>query len=77
MATGFILITAAPAKEHDIREALLKVKEVVYVNTLFGEYDMIAKLEAEDYNILGQVVEKKVRTIPGIIGTKQLNCLVF
>ena len=53
MAVGFILISTAPAKEHEVYNELLKVKEVVELHPLFGEYDLIAKIEAEDFNLLG------------------------
>ncbi len=41
MAVGFILISTAPAKEHEVYNELLKVKEVVELHPLFGEYDLI------------------------------------
>ena len=77
MAVGFILISTAPAKEHEVYNELLKVKEVVELHPLFGEYDLIAKIEAEDFNQLGQVVVDKVRSIPGVIDTKTLTGIKF
>jgi len=40
---------------------------------LFGEYDLIAKIEAEDFNVSGQVVVDKIRSIAGVIDTKTLT----
>jgi DNA-binding Lrp family transcriptional regulator len=77
MAVGFILISTAPAKEHEVYNELLKVKEVVELHPLFGEYDLIAEIEAEDFNLLGQVVVDKVRSIPGVIDTKTLTGIKF
>ena len=77
MAVGFVLISTAPAKEHEVYNELLKVKEVVELYPLFGEYDLIAKIEASDFNRLGQVVVDKVRTQPGVIDTKTLTCIKF
>lgn len=77
MALGFVLISTAPAKEHEVYNELLKVKEVVEVYPLFGEYDLIAKIEASDFNLLGQVVVDKVRSQPGVIDTKTLTCIKF
>ncbi len=74
---GFVLISTAPAKEHEVYNELLKVKEVVEVYPLFGEYDLIAKIEASDFNLLGQVVVDKVRSQPGVIDTKTLTCIKF
>ena len=77
MAVGFVLISTAPAKEHDVYSELSKVKEIVELHPLFGEYDLIAKIEAVDFNQLGQVVVDKVRSIPGVIDTKTLTGIKF
>jgi DNA-binding Lrp family transcriptional regulator len=77
LAIGFVLISTAPAKEHEVYNELLKVKEIVELHPLFGEYDLIAKIEAEDFNVLGQVVVDKIRSIPGVIDTKTLTGIKF
>ena len=77
MAVGFVLISTAPAKEHEVYNGLLKVKEIVELHPLFGEYDLIAKIEADDFNVLGQVVVDSIRTIPGVIDTKTLTGMKF
>lgn len=77
MAIGFVLISTAPAKEHEVYNELLKVKEIVELHPLFGEYDLIAKVEASDFNVLGQVVVDKIRSIQGVIDTKTLTGIKF
>lgn len=77
MAIGFVLISTAPAKEHDVYNELLKIKEIVELHPLFGEYDLIAKIEASDFNALGQIVVDKIRTINGVIDTKTLTGIKF
>jgi DNA-binding Lrp family transcriptional regulator len=77
MAVGFVLISTAPAKEHEVYNLLLKVKEIVELHPLFGEYDLIAKIKADDFNKLGQVVVDRVRSIPGVIDTKTLTGIKF
>ncbi len=77
MAIGFVLISTAPAKEHDVYNELLKISEIVELHPLFGEYDLIAKVEAEDFNALGEIVIDKIRTIPGVIDTKTLTGIKF
>ena len=47
------------------------------LHPLFGEFDLIAKIEAEDFNRLGQVVVDQIRTIPGVIDTKTLTGIKF
>lgn len=77
MAVGFVLISTAPAEEHEVYNELLTVDEVVELHPLFGEYDLIAKIEAADFNRLGQVVVDRIRSIPGVIDTKTLTGIKF
>ena len=73
MVIGFILISTAPAKEQEVYRDLMNVSEIVELHPLFGEYDLIAKIETKDFNELGKVVIEKVRIIPGVIDTKTLT----
>ena len=77
MAIGFVLISAAPAKEHEVYNKLSKVSQIIELHPLFGEYDLIAKIEAEDFERLGEVVVNKIRSIEGVIDTKTLTGTKF
>ncbi len=66
-----------PAKEHEVYNELLKVKHVVELHPLFGEYDLIAKVSSEDYNALGQIVVDDIRSIHGVVETKTLTGIKF
>lgn len=73
MAIGFVLAKVAPQKDREVQQALGRVAEVVEVHPLFGEYDLIAKVEAPDFESLGRLVATKIRTIIGIVDTKTLT----
>ena len=77
MAIGFVLISAAPAHEHEVYNKLSKVPQIVELHPLFGEYDLIAKIEAEDFENIGNIVVSKIRIIKGIIDTKTLTGTKF
>ncbi len=77
MAIGFILISTAPAKEHEVYNELLKVPEIVELHPLFGEYDLIAKVESKDFDTLGHIVVDKIRSIEGVADTKTLTGTKF
>lgn len=77
MAVGFVLISTAPTKEHEVYSKLLKIPEIVELYPLFGDYDLIAKLETDDYNRLGQIVVEAIRGIDGVIDTKTLTGINF
>ena len=72
MAIGFVLITAATAHEHKVYKELSKVSEIVELHPLFGEYDLLAKIEGDDFENLGVIVVNKIRSIEGILDTKTL-----
>jgi len=76
MTTGFVFINAAPTREHDVYNKLSKVPEVIEIHPLFGEYDLVAKIEADDFENLGVVVNK-IRGIDGVIDTKTLTGTKF
>ena len=73
MTICYVLINAETAHEHDVYNALSKVTEIVDLHTLFGEYDLIAKIEAEDSGKLDKIVIEKIRSITGITNTLTLT----
>ena len=73
MAIGYVLINTAPAHEHEVYTKLSKIPEIVELHPLFGEFDLIAKVEPEDFEKLGELVVKKIRSIKGVIDTKTLT----
>jgi DNA-binding Lrp family transcriptional regulator len=77
MPIGFVLISTAPAKEHQVYNELLKIKEIVELHPLFGEYDLIAKVDAKDLEELGKIVVEEVRSIDGVADTKTLTGTKF
>lgn len=72
MATGFVLITTKPGKEHVVRARLDEIEEVTNRWMLFGEYDLIAKVESDEEYVLTKIIVEDIRPIPGITDTKTL-----
>ena len=77
MAIGYVLIKVASAKEFEVFNILSKVKEFIELHPLFGEYDIIGKIDAEDFDKLGEIVVDKIRSIDGVIDTKTLTGTKF
>jgi len=77
MAIGFVLINVAPAHEHDVYNKISKIPQIVEIHPLFGEYDLIAKIDANDFEELGTIIVNKIRTITGVLDTKTLTGLTF
>jgi DNA-binding Lrp family transcriptional regulator len=46
---------------------------IIELHPLFGEYDLITKIEAEDFEKIGGIVINKIRSIEGVTYTKTLT----
>ena len=73
MSVGFVLINATSALEHEIYNKLSKIPQILELYLLSGEYALIAKIEANDFNEIGDIVLSKIRSIEGVIDTKTLT----
>jgi DNA-binding Lrp family transcriptional regulator len=73
MAIGFALLTISPLHEKEVFRTLDKdIAEVIEVHPLFGEYDILIKIQSESIDSLGEVVLKKIRSLKGVSDTKTL-----
>jgi len=72
MAVGFALLSISPLNEKEVFDALNNMGEVTEVHPLFGEYDILVKIECEDIDAIGEVVIKRIRALKGIVDSKTL-----
>ncbi len=72
MAIGFALLSISPLHEKAVYETLRNIPEVTEVHPLFGEYDILLKIECGDIDTIGSVVINKIRSIKGVMDTKTL-----
>ena len=74
-AKAFVLIETAVGKTKDVVAALQaqKVKEIKSVDLVTGPYDIIAVVEHDDFNAIGNLVTEKIHPVPGIART--VTCL--
>jgi DNA-binding Lrp family transcriptional regulator len=74
MATkAFVLIETSVGKTREVVEAMKAVSGVVSVDAVTGPYDIIAVLEADDLNTIGELVTNKVHTVGSVVRT--VTCL--
>ncbi len=67
MATkAYVLIETAVGKTKDVLRSLRQVKGVREADAVTGEYDIVAGVEAEDLNSIGELVTGNIHTIGGI-----------
>ena len=77
MVIAFILINLESTDDRKTLKKIADLKETIYAHPLLGEYDIIAKLENESFNHIGQLVIEQVRTLPGVVDTKTLAVVDF
>jgi len=74
-AKAFVLIETAVGKSRDVVTLLGKIKGVNSVDTVTGPYDIIAVLQGETLNDIGDLVTSKIHPIPGI--SRTVTCLAI
>jgi DNA-binding Lrp family transcriptional regulator len=66
MVTAYVLLKVRAGSERDVVNRLESVKEVAEVKELYGDWDVIAKLELEKLEQLDKIITEKVRATEGI-----------
>ena len=56
MVSAYVLIVVKPGTESKIAEKMVGMKEVKDVSVVYGEYDIIAKIEVENMDKLQEFV---------------------
>lgn len=77
LQTGYVMITVLPGYEMKVVEYLQHIPEIVEINPLFGDYDIVAKVEFSHYAVLNAIVLKKIRPLVGIRDTKTMLTTSF
>ena len=74
MSVGYVLVNVEPGSEVEVFNAASKLSFVTDSNLLFGDHDLIVKLEAENMGDIARLVVESIRAIPGVLNTKTLAC---
>ena len=72
MAIGFALLSISPMHEKSVYEELSKIQEIIEIHPLFGEFDILVKIQSNDIDSIGNIVINKIRSIKGIMDTKTM-----
>ena len=74
-AKAFILIETAVGRTKEVVAGIKQLDRVKSVDTVTGPYDVIAVIEAESLNNIGDLVTEKIHPIPGI--SRTVTCLAI
>lgn len=72
MRAIFIFIKTDLGHVREVADKLIEVDEASEVYSVAGEYDILAKFYVSDLDILADVIQEKVHTIPYIRETHTL-----
>ena len=62
---AYLILVVSPGKEYEILRKLLELEVVSEAHIVYGEFDIVAKLEVNDLSELERTV-MGVRKIPGV-----------
>ncbi|GAB3907304.1 Lrp/AsnC family transcriptional regulator [Kibdelosporangium lantanae] len=74
MVHAYILIQTEVGKAAAVAEQIADIQGVVTAEDVTGPYDVIVKAEAENVDLLGQLVVARIQNVDGI--TRTLTCPV-
>ena len=72
MTRAYVLIKSDLGSEEKIIEELNNLEQVLQVEEIFGDYDLIVKLEAENSIAIREVISWDIKKIKGVRATKTL-----
>ena len=74
-AKAYVLIETAVGRTREVVSAIAQLEGVKTVDTVTGPYDVIAIVEGESLNDIGNLVTGKVHPIAGI--SRTVTCLAI
>jgi DNA-binding Lrp family transcriptional regulator len=71
MVVIYVLVVTEVGKENEVARALGKIKGVTEAKTVYGEFDVVARIEAQNLKEVDEIITS-LRKISGIIRTVTL-----
>jgi len=72
MAVGYVLVNVTPGMEIAAYNSIKSMENVDDITVLFGDYDLIVKLVADDLASIARTVVETIRPVQGVLNTKTL-----
>jgi DNA-binding Lrp family transcriptional regulator len=67
--TAYLFIETTQGKARTIAREVSQISGVKTANSVTGPYDVIAYVEAESINVLGDFIVSQIQSIPGVLRT--------
>ena len=72
MPLAWVLLQCLPGKERDVYVQLLDMPAVSEVSVVYGELDLVARIDFEDEREMSRTLIEKMRHISGVKATETL-----
>ncbi len=69
MPVAFVLVNAEIGSEDDVLEELLKTEGVEEAYVVYGVYDIICKIRADQMDRLKEIITSKIRSLENVRST--------
>jgi len=72
MVTGLVLIRLATGREKLTLKQIKETKGVAHVSAVYGRWDLVVDIEAEDLPSMTNILVENIRAYPGVSATETL-----
>ena len=72
MVSGLVLVRLSAGKEKQTLKQIKETTGVAHVSAVYGRWDVVVDVEAEDMAKMTEVVVQKIRSITGVSTTETL-----
>lgn len=72
MIKAYILLTVKPGTDRAVFQTIRELRQVTDLETLYGEYDLLAEVEVKNMDDLDTFIFDSMRTIQGVMKTTTL-----
>ena len=69
---AYVLFKVSSGSEREVCQKLIEFDEVLHADIIFGEYDVVAKVETPELSKLEEFVSLKVRNVPNVLVTSTM-----
>lgn len=72
MITGLVLVKLQAGKEMQTLQKIKDIKGISHVSAVYGRWDLVVDIEADDLPSMSRLVVERLRAIPGVFATETL-----
>lgn len=73
--TAYVLISCMVGEEHAVLEQIKTIPQIKTAMITYGEYDLVAKIQAESQREMGNIISSQIRQIQKIRSTITLHII--